>query len=65
MTIYQFDINDRPFQAIKNGTKKVEVRTNTPQLEIDFFSIKAGDKIALENNATKEKLTVLVLKTVQ
>lgn len=28
--LHKFDLDPRPFNAIRNGTKKVEVRTNTP-----------------------------------
>ncbi|KXK26256.1 MAG: hypothetical protein TR69_WS6001001251 [candidate division WS6 bacterium OLB20] len=33
-------INDRPFNAISNKSKKVEYRTNTPHSPFDFNEIK-------------------------
>lgn len=53
-------LNNRPFKAIKNGTKKIEVRTNTPNSPFDYFSIKPDDQIELTNEETGESLVTKV-----
>lgn len=54
-------LNDRPFIAIKNGTKKIEVRTNTSHSPFDYFSIKPSDEIEFINEITGESLIVKVV----
>ncbi len=51
---YTFDTNDRPFKAIKAGTKKVEGRTLTRYDRTPYEKIKKGDTIELINNSTRE-----------
>jgi ASC-1-like (ASCH) protein len=46
----------RPFDAIKNGQKSIEVRTNTAQIPFDFNLVKVGDKINFVNEQTGETL---------
>lgn len=53
-------INDRPFNAIKNKTKTIEARTNTPYSPFDYFQIKPGHIIEFINEATGESLITRV-----
>lgn len=45
--VYSLEINPRAFNAIKNGTKKIEIRANTGNL--DYSSIKANNIIKFKN----------------
>ena len=51
---------DRPFKAIKERRKIIEVRTNTPRIPFDFKVIKIGDFIKFINENTGEELLVRV-----
>lgn len=53
-------LNNRPFNSIKNGYKKIEVRTNTPNSPLDYFSIKPNDQIEFINEETGESLVTKV-----
>lgn len=57
---YTLDINDRPFKAIKAGTKKVEGRTPTKLDKTPFDKLRTGDSIIFVNNVSKEVLKVKV-----
>jgi ASC-1-like (ASCH) protein len=57
---YTFDTNDRPFQAIKAGTKKVEGRTPIKTDKTPYNIIKAGDLLIVMNNLSKETMKVEV-----
>ncbi len=52
------DINDRPFKAIKAGTKKVEGRTKTSWEKLLLNKLRKSDIITFTNNITGEKLIV-------
>lgn len=56
---YLLHLPERPFRAIKNGTKKVEGRVyrNTTK----YHDMKAGDVIEFVSEDTKEKMDVDVL----
>ncbi len=59
---YFLDLNDKPFQAIKTGKKKVETRTFVEEYESpDYRKMNCGDFLEFENNQTKEKITVEIL----
>lgn len=60
MIQYFTDINDRPFNAIKARTKKIEGRTITTWETIPLKELKQNDIITFTNNSTTEKLTVKV-----
>lgn len=57
---YTLDINNRPFRAIKAGTKRVEGRTPTRFDKAPFDKLNPGDLITFINNVSGEKLTVKV-----
>jgi len=57
---YTLDINNRPFKAIKAGTKKVEGRTPTQFDKTPFDKLKSGDSITFVNNVSSEMLKVRV-----
>ena len=42
---YNLKLNDRAFEAIKNKTKRIELRVTTNKDRIDYANIKPGDKI--------------------
>lgn len=52
---YSLDLNDRPFNAIKTGTKKIEGRTKTSLDTFSYDDLKSGDTITFTNNATNEE----------
>ena len=56
--VFEFQVNDRPFRAINNGTKKVEVRANRENTIIS--SIKTGDVIQFKNIITHETIHSIV-----
>lgn len=59
---YNLDLNDRPFKAIKAGTKKIEGRTKTSLDTFSYDDLKSDDTITFTNNVTNEKLTVGVIE---
>jgi ASC-1-like (ASCH) protein len=58
---YILDLNDRPFEAIKNGTKKIEGRTPTPWNNTPYEKFQIGDIIHFINNVTNEEMDTEVL----
>ena len=56
---YQLDINDRAFLAIKNGTKKVEIRVTTDKLKKDYGKYKVGEYITFINS-NRERLKCII-----
>lgn len=58
---YDLNLNDRPFQAIKAGTKKIEGRTHTGSYTFSYDDMRSGDTITFTNTTTKEKMTVDVI----
>ena len=59
---YFLNLNPRPFEAIKNGTKKIEGRVPTEHNKnVPFNKIKKGDAIIFNNIFNKEKMKVRVL----
>ncbi len=48
--VYKLNINDRAALAIKNGTKRVEIRANKINSSNNFKDIKCGDIIEFESN---------------
>lgn len=58
---YYLDLNDRPFKAIKAGTKKIEGRTSTFLDKTSYEQVKKGDFITFTNNVTNEVLETRVL----
>ncbi len=59
---YELELNPRPFQAIKKGTKKIEGRVPTAHnANVPFDKIKKGDVILFINAESKEKMQVKVL----
>ena len=48
---YRFEINDRAFKAIKNGTKRVEIRTSFASIDkFDYGLIKPKDIIEFKSS---------------
>lgn len=58
---YILDLNDRPFKAIKAGTKRIEGRTPTSWDKTPYDKLQKGDTIHFVNNVTNEKIDVNVL----
>lgn len=58
---YILDLNDRPFRAIKAGTKKIEGRTPTSWDKTPYDKLQKGDIIHFINNVTGEEMDVVVL----
>ena len=47
---YQLDINDRAFNAIKNGMKRIEIRVTTNKLNKDYGKYNVGEYITFINS---------------
>jgi ASC-1-like (ASCH) protein len=59
---YFLDLNPRPFEAIKNGTKKIECRVPTEHNKsVPFAKLKAGDIIIFTNNLNNEIMKTKIL----
>jgi ASC-1-like (ASCH) protein len=58
---YNLNLNNRPFQAIKAGTKKIEGRTRTSRDIFSYDDLKPADTITFANATTKEKMIVEVI----
>ncbi len=58
---YNLDLNDRPFRAIKAGTKKIETRVPTSYDQTPYPELKMGDTITFTNNVTQEIMKVEIL----
>lgn len=54
-------MNDRPFQAIKARTKKIEGRTPKDELDKRYDQMKPGDTLTFTNNATREVMACEIL----
>jgi ASC-1-like (ASCH) protein len=58
---YTLNLNDRPFKAIKAGTKKIEGRTPTSWDKTPYDKLQKGDTIHFTNNVTGEEMDVEML----
>lgn len=58
---YNLDLNERPFKAIKDGTKKVEGRTPVNSEENIYEKMVSGDPIIFTNNITDEQILCEIL----
>jgi ASC-1-like (ASCH) protein len=58
---YNLDLNDRPFLAIKAGTKKIEGRTPKDENDERYAKMVVGDRITFTDNVTNEKMVCEVL----
>src|SRR3989338_6713487 len=59
--LYKLSLPNRPFEAIKNGTKKVEGRTITKDDQTPYTSLHAGDIIQFKNENTGKLMKTQVL----
>ena len=48
VTEYKLEIYEKPLKAIKNGTKRIEIRTNNSYENIDYKDLKPGDLISFQ-----------------
>ena len=58
---YNLNLNDRPFLAIRAGTKKIEGRAKTSRDTFLYSDLAVGDTITFTNKTTGEKMIVDVL----
>lgn len=58
---YNLDINDRPFKAIKAGTKKVEGRTPINSEENIYEKMVFEDTMIFTNNVTNEQMLCKIM----
>jgi len=58
---YNLSLNDRPFKAIKAGTKRIEGRTPRDQSDTRYDDMKIGDTITFTNNTSQEVIVCEVL----
>lgn len=55
------NLRERPFDAIKRGTKKIEIRANKKEPDNNSVNLmKSGDIIIFENESNKEKLKCVI-----
>ena len=52
---YNLELLDRPFKAIRAGTKKIETRVPTSYDKTPYADLKAGDTFTLTNMTTNER----------
>lgn len=55
--IYEMNLHDEPFNAIKRNQKVIEMRLNDERRK----NLKVNDLIIFSNNLTNEKLEVIIL----
>lgn len=48
--LYNLDLNDRAFEAIRSGTKKIEIRVTKRNSNKDYSKIQEKDKIIFTNS---------------
>ena len=48
VTEYKLEIYEKPLKAIKNGTKRIEIRTNNSYENIDYNYLQPGDFISFQ-----------------
>ena len=48
VTEYKLEIYKKPLKAIKNGTKRIEIRTNNSYENIDYNYLQPGDLISFQ-----------------
>ena len=58
---YNHNLNDRPFKAIKAGTKKIEGRTPKDESDKRYDQMVPGDTLTFTNNITNEQMVCNVL----
>ena len=58
---YNLELNDRPFKAIKAGTKKIETRVPTSYDRTPYAKLLPGDTLTFTNNITNEVMRVEIL----
>ena len=54
---HNMNLNNRPFESIKEGTKTIELRLNDEKRSL----LKVGDEIEFTNRDTNEKLSVDII----
>lgn len=52
--LYNLDLNDRAFEAIRSGTKKIEIRVTKKDSNKDYSKIQEKDKIIFTNSLGKK-----------
>lgn len=57
--LYKLNLNNRAFDAIKAGTKKIEIRVTTDKNKINYKNIKKGDILEFKNEKS-EKIKCIV-----
>lgn len=58
---YNLNLLDRPFKAIKVGTKKIETRVPTSYDKTPYADLKIGDTFTFTNMTTNEVMKVEIL----
>ena len=48
VTEYKLEIYEKPLKAIKNGTKRIEIRTNNSYENINYKYLQPGDLISFQ-----------------
>lgn len=58
---YNHDLNDKYFEAIKVGTKKIEGRAPKDADDKRYEQMKVGDTVTFTNNVTNEQIICEIL----
>ncbi|SRR3989344_2659768 len=58
---YNLNLNNRPFQAIKAGTKKIEGRVPTSKDKTPYNKLKRGEVIIFKNNLTRKLMSAKII----
>lgn len=60
---YYFNLNDRPFEAIKSGKKKIETRIQTEgHPKEEFEKMKPGEQMIFTKKSSGEKMVTEIIK---
>lgn len=55
------NLNERPFEAIKNGSKKIEIRANKKEISENSINLmQEGDKIIFTKLHSDEKISCVI-----
>ena len=55
MKMYDFDLNDRAFNAIQDGRKKVEIRVTKLDGSFDYSILKENDIVRLKKGPKSDE----------
>ena len=60
MKYIRLNLRNRPFQAIINGQKRIEIRPNKNKGRVNYSNLANGDIIVFKNEKTKREISCIV-----